>query len=63
MTYDCSLHGLDNPRRRTRALPSDVQLRDNVDYFGNILDGQMDPNALAHVEGNLSKNNHLIRAI
>ena len=69
-TYDCSLHGLDAPRRRNRALPSDAELRDNVDYFGTIhgergrggVDGvdRPDPNALAHRAGNHSANNHMV---
>ena len=73
MTYDCSLHGLDAPRRRNRALPSDGALRENVDYFGSIrseirsdIHGEkrrVDPNALAHFDGNLSNSNHLIDSL
>lgn len=60
MTYDCSLHGLDNPRRRNRALPSDIQLREKCDYFGIINKDINDPNALAKTEGNHSICNYLI---
>eukprot|EP01084_Bolivina_argentea_P116380 206796_1 len=62
MTYDCSLHGLDNPRRRERALPSDTLLSEagNCDYFGCINKRIRDPNALASTEGNDSSSNHMI---
>lgn len=63
MTYDCSLHGLDNPRRRNRCLPSDILLTQNLDYFGVINQKINDPNALAHSDGNLSKCNDIIKCL
>merc|ERR1712228_1028230 len=62
--YDCSLHGLDNQRRSKRALPSNKDLEQNLNYFENINEGHPNDqnlNDLAHKNGNYSSSNHMIK--
>lgn len=61
MTYDCILHGLQNPRKSNRYLPNNIELERNLDYFGTMNDPITNVNAFANVENNHSLNNDMIQ--